>query len=279
MFQILYPDPIPLWQVLAAATLVLFSYIYLIWRCLKKPVVREAISETSSVLSDNPLFLFSEISGLQPLNDSAYKLLDQTSIDEELSLLPLLKSIKTAANSNQLVVEQNWPDKNLALVSIPLTNAQNHSASSLALVSSFNEGFRKDSKPVIAVQHTRTDRETAEVNESWIPIDSQLKIHKSQWKVCVLVDEEWTERQLNDTQNGMLRFFITNHDRKIESERIFAAGWTEEKIESFGLAPSQKEKLRAQIRLLRLAIGSEREDSPNRIMTIRGIGYSFHPDN
>lgn len=264
--QVIYWNA-PLWQLIVGLLILISAFGFQHWLIRRKPTIREAITDTDANLADLPLFFFTELRGLIPLNDGAYKFVEQSREKKDSDVNLLMLTLKNAQHSNQVIVEHGLSDANLSLITIP-NSVESEQAGVLAVLA--NDVSLQEANDHL-LESVVTSKEPL---HEWIQIDKNLMMHLLMRKIQVQRGDSWVEESPTYLQYEMLRYFVNNVGQPLSYDEIFKHAWIDEEVESFGLTNSQREKLRTQVYQLRQLI-EQNPSKPEKINTIRNYGYTF----
>lgn len=260
----------PTWQVVFAFGILVFIF----WGFYRKPKLREAVSNADNSLNEKPLFFFSNLKGLLPLNDKAFELVDYSSKQEDLRTSVLLSSIKDAISSKKLIAKVDWfENEEGMLVVIPVSEERGSAIATITFKLDVED--EKIDQEIIEDEAKNLELLKSALSDTdWILIDSDARLHRIQGLLQIKENGVWSEYRLNHYQYQAL-FFLQRHARQtVTGAQLNDALWPDEPASLLGLTATQKDRLRQYIYQLRQIHPAISE----KITTVRGIGYMLQAE-
>jgi len=267
----------PLREVLLLGLTGLALLAWLVWRAVRRPHPSRALSAIDPVLNDQPLFFFDRVHGLIALSDSAKRVMNALRTSQDPHLLDVLADTLLEAQEESRVIQQTgWPDLDHRLVAAPVAGQTGSATGVLALV--------VPEPPPPTVEH-RVD-EMAAPTADWIEIGATLRLHYQRPVVRVeRIDPTitgqtvmaWQENLISSTEEALLRHLLEHPNEVQAAEALFSAVWPDDEVDTFGLRPDQKDRLRRLVFQLRQHV-EPGPRHPRYVCTAHGVGYVLYSD-
>ena len=265
----------PLWEVLCITIVSLLYVGWLTFRNARRPSIIESFPLVDPVLGKMPMFFFTHTEGLQRLNSAA------TARLAELQASPVfMDSLLEAHIEGRVIQERITPHKDDTLVIIPLATVGDNIEGVFAVVTSGAPSAK--SAPSAKLEPTKVPN--AATSENWFALGQTLQLHNDHPRVRVAqkvihipytTQRQWQEFKLNVQEDPLLRKLVQAAGKMQTAEILFKCAWPEDVIESYGLSPSQKDRLRRLVYQLRQHVEPDPRN-PEYIHTAHGFGYIFY---
>jgi len=280
-----------LWEVILVVFIGLTIIFLLLYQLLKPVEPSKALRNIHPLLDNQPLFFYSKADGLQELNSAASIMIDNPSASGENFLSTILvDAMSEAITENRQFQQENCPRNDQTLTVIPFSNedmagalatvidAKTQLGISISLDNEEPTSFLIDSSPIPVSRPSDSHYE-----DSWLPLGRYLLIHPQQPAVSVrqviadsgVLSKTWSERQLTHSEEMLLRHLLHNLNKTQSSESLFQAIWIDDEVDSVGLRPDQKDRLRRLIFQLRQRIEPDPRN-PKYLQTAHGVGYTLY---
>ena len=278
MTQHIYWDA-PLWEVLLLGIFGLALMAWLLGRAVRRTRLSAALAAIEPALNEQPLFFFDWERGVIALNDGAERVMDvlRTAQGPPFPLDVLADALHEAQEENRVVYHEGWPDAGSNLVAAPV--ASQVGGTSIGVLAMIVP------EPPLALLEGRVD-EPAASSPDWIEIGATLRLQRQRPVVRVQrIDPPmagqaavaWQENQLSPTEDALLRYLLEHANEVHAAEALFSAVWIEDEVDTLGLRPDQRDRLRRLVFQLRQHV-EPNPSVPRYVCTAHGMGYVLYAD-
>lgn len=274
----------PLWQVVAVGAAAMAVLAWLVWRALRTPAIRTALSTIDPVLDREAIFFFDGVHGVRPLNRAAEEMIAKTGSVVAGSAAPapsdgartdnrLLETLLEAYEGARVSRREGWPSSGQTLTATPLAGPDDVVTGVIALVS------RERLIPPVMP----TDGGGRPERDAWREIGPRLRLHRTRPVARVNRPAEsdsggsanWHEESLSQNEDRLLRHLLAHRGQVQPAETLFALVWADEEVDRLGLRPDQHDRLRRLVFQLRQRVEPD-PGNPEHIETARGVGYVIY---
>jgi len=267
---------IPVWQALLLGGIGLVLFGWLLMRVWLGNSVGDALHHHAPAINQHICFYYSPDQGLQALSDAAEKLNQEAegALDDRF-----WDAVMETVTEGRHVMVEGWPQEDDLLIALPIEDEQRKGWHVLAFV--IREATTPTSPP--SIDDLRVEPLQNEVE--WIKIHPDVWMHHSLPQVRVRQrsqDENgdeaafsWQVRELSVTEHQLLQFLYAHAGEVQSAEALFSALWPTDPVDSFGLRPEQKDRVRRAVFQLRRKIEPVAQ-SPQIIRTAHGVGYALY---
>lgn len=277
----------PLWEVLliVVSGLVVAALIgYQMFRPLDTGAVLEMLHPA---FGQQPLFLYGKIEGLRALNEPANQLVFQLQGAGDESMLDILLDIMSESMTEvRQLSRPAWPNAQQEVLVVPLYSVAG--AAALATVIALPETSEDIDDSGVAAVGQSSDISSVSIayeDDAWLCVGHDLRIHLTRPLVTVQkignsigAPEIWTEGRLTHLEDSLLRFLASKANETQSAEAIFTAVWPDDEVDSVGLRPDQKDRLRRLVFQLRKRVEPDAQN-PRFLQTAHGFGYTWYSRN